>query len=173
MGAGFVLAALDAAKHREAVIEEYENRCGPLFVCGDIFVVCPRMAELHRASPTVLRSAHQQIKQHLAPASTSGLEDVLSQGSDVPSDGTSLLLMTAQFPGPGTRAERVATESVDCILLSRAPRLKYKYLLPSGAAWLSKLIVPSRERLPKHASSCVRRRDNCLRRMRIRRLVAG
>ena len=90
------------------------------------------MAEHRRASPTELRSALRRVKKHLAPANTSGLEDVLGQGSDVPSDGTSLLLMAAQFSGSGAPAEQVTTESVDRIRLSRAPHMIYKYILPNS-----------------------------------------
>ena len=72
------------------------------------------------------------MKKHLTPANTSGWEDVMGQGSFAPSDGTSLLLMTAQFSGPGAQAEKVAMESVDRIRFARAPHMKYKYLLPNG-----------------------------------------
>ena len=57
----------------------------------------------------------------------------VGQGGEAPSDGTSLLLTTAQFPGVGTQAERVAMESADRICLSRAAHMKYKYLLGNGA----------------------------------------
>ena len=63
----------------------------------DIFAVCPWMAELSRDSPAELRSALPWVKKHLAPASTSGPEDVLGQWGDVPSDGTSLLSMTVHL----------------------------------------------------------------------------
>ena len=42
--------------------------------------------------------------------------------------------MTAQFSGPGIRAEKVAMESVDWIRLSRAPRMKYRRLLSMAKA---------------------------------------
>ena len=71
--------------------------------------------------------------KHQAPANSSGLEAVLGQGSEVPSDGTSLLLMTAQFSGAGAQAEEVAMESAGRIRLSRAPNMKYKCLLSNGA----------------------------------------
>ena len=45
------------------------------------------------------------------------------------SDGTPLLLTSTLVRGSGTRAEQVASESVDRIRLSRAPYMKYKYLL--------------------------------------------
>ena len=61
------------AKPREAVIDEDENRCYPLFICVGVFVVCPRMAELRRASPTELRCALLRAKKHPAAANTSGL----------------------------------------------------------------------------------------------------
>ena len=91
------------------------------------------MVELRRASPADLRSALLRVKKHLAPANTSGLEHASGQGSEVPSDGTSLLSTTAQFSGAGAQAEKVAMESVDRIRLSRAPNMKYKYLLSRGA----------------------------------------
>ena len=90
------------------------------------------MVELCRASPSDVRSASPRVK-HLPPPNMSGLENASEQGGAAPSDGTSLLLMTAQFPGVGTQAERVAMESADRICLSRAAHMKYKYLLGNGA----------------------------------------
>ena len=96
------------------------------------------MAEVRRSAPAELRSASFRAKKHLAPANASGLEDVLGQGSDVPSDGTSLLLTNAQFSGPGTQADGVAMESAGRIRLSRAPHVKYKCLLPNGVQSMDK-----------------------------------
>ena len=119
--------ALGSARRRDAVFEEYNTRCDLLFVRKDIFVACPRMVGLPRASLVGSRS-----KKSLPPANTSGSEDVLGQGSGVPSDGTSLFLMSAQVCGPGARAEREALESVDPIRLSCGPHIQYKYFLGSG-----------------------------------------
>ena len=105
-----ICSAIDATKYREAAVDEYTNRCDPLSVCKDIFAACPRMVELPRAAPSELRSALLRVKKHLAPANASSLEDVLGQGCDVRSDGTSLLLMTAQLSGAGAQAEKVAME---------------------------------------------------------------
>ena len=58
----------------------------------------------------------------------------------MPSDSTSLLLLTAQIPGAGTQAGKVATESADRIRLSRAPDMKYKYLLPGGVRTMDKAL---------------------------------
>ena len=91
------------------------------------------MAELRRAPLGELRNTLLRVKKHLAPANTSGSEGVRGQGSEVPSDDTPALLSTAQFPGAGTPAERVAMDSVDRIKLIRAPRMRYKFLLPNGA----------------------------------------
>ena len=91
------------------------------------------MVGVRRAPPADLRSALLRVKKHLAPADASGFEDALSQGSEAPSDGTSLLLMTTQPSGAGTQAEKGAMESADRIRLSRAPHMGYKYLLPNGA----------------------------------------
>ena len=55
------------------------------------------------------------------------------RGGKVPSDGTSFLLTPAQMCGSGTREEQVAMESVHRIRLSRAPRVKYEYLLSNGS----------------------------------------
>ena len=49
--------ALDAAKHRESVVDEYKNRCDPSFTCRDFFAACPWMVERRRASPPEVRSA--------------------------------------------------------------------------------------------------------------------
>ena len=67
-------------------------------ICKDIFAARPRAAELRRATPSDLRSTLLRVKKHLAQANAPSLEDVLGQGSEVPSDGTSLLLMAAQLP---------------------------------------------------------------------------
>ena len=122
-----IRCALDAADRRVAAIEERKNRRGPMLLRKDIFAACPRMVELRRASLAELRSAPLRVKKHVAPADTSGLEDVLGQGGEVPSDGTSLFLMTAQFSGDWTPAGRLAIESVARTGLSRAPHVKYKY----------------------------------------------
>ena len=63
-----------------------------------------------------------------ARANTSGLSDILDQGGEVPSEGTSLLLMAALTGGTGSQAERVAMELLDRIRLSRAPHTKYGIL---------------------------------------------
>ena len=148
--------ALDSAKHREAAIKDCKSRCDPMLVRKDISLAHPREVELRRASPIELRSAPQRAKRHLAPANTSGLEDVLGQGGDGPSDGTSLVLMTAQFSGPGTRAGKVAMESVGRIRLGRAPHMKYRYLLPNGVQSLDKAHKYSRRAAKQTDSSLVR-----------------
>ena len=133
-----VSSALGATMYRDAVIDEYKTRRDPVSMCKDISAACPRMVELRRATPSEFRSALLRVKKHLAPANTSGLEDVLGQGSEVPPGGTSLLSMPAQFSGAGTQAEKVAMEPVDRIRLSRAPHMKYKYLLPNGVRAMDK-----------------------------------
>ena len=87
--------ALDSAKRRDAVVAEYENRCGPLLARKDLLVASSRMVDLRLASLVELRGAVLRLQKHLPPANTSRLEDALRQGSEVPSDGTSLLLMSA------------------------------------------------------------------------------
>ena len=74
----------------------------------------------------------------------------------MPSDGTSLLFMTAQFSGPGAQAEKVAMESVDRIRLSRAPHMKDKYLLSNGAQSVYKSLEYLRRVAKKTGSSLVR-----------------
>ena len=96
--------------------------------------------DLRRASSVELRSALLRVKKHLPPANTSGLEDVLGQGSEVPSDGTSPLLTSAHMRGFGTRAEQVATKSVDRFRLSRAPHMGYTYLLGYGAQYVGRAL---------------------------------
>ena len=86
---GDVCGTLGAAKHREAVVDDYKSRRDPMLVCKDISIVRPWMVELRRAPPTESRSVLQRAKKHLAPEKTSDSEDVLGQGSDIPSDGTS------------------------------------------------------------------------------------
>ena len=76
----------------------------------------------------------------MAPANTSGLEDVLGRGGDVPSDGACSFLITAQFSGAGEPAAPAAKESVDRFRLRRAPHMKYTYLLPNGAHPMSRAL---------------------------------
>ena len=98
------------------------------------------MAELRRATPAEIGAALLRAKKHLPPPNASGLEDVLGQAGGVPSESTSLLLMAAQFSGSGSRAEEVALESVDRPRLSRAPRMKFKYLLSGGVQSMDKAL---------------------------------
>ena len=98
----------------------------------------PWMVQLRHASPGEVRSALQRVKKHLPPSNASGLEDVLGQGGEVPSESTSLLLMTAQTSGSGSQAEKVALESVDRLRLSRAPHMKYKFLLSGNVTSMDK-----------------------------------
>ena len=149
-----VCCALDAAKHREVVVDTYENRCDPMIVRRDIFLVCPWMAELRRAPPTEMRSDLQRVRKHLAPANASGLEDVLGQDTDVPSDGTSFLLTFAHFSGSGTQAGKDAAEPVDRTRLSRALHMKCKYLLPNGVQPIDRPLEYSR-RVAKRTDSAL------------------
>ena len=128
-----ICGAMDSAKRCDAVIEEYKDWRDPLFTRKDIFALSPRMADFVRASLVELRSALLRVKKHLPPANTSGQEEVLGQGSEAPSDGTSLFLTSAQMCGSGTRAEQVASGSVARTCIGRAPHLRYEYLLGSGA----------------------------------------
>ena len=121
-----ICGALDSAKHRRAAAEEYKNRCDLLFVRKDIFVVRPWMVDLRCAPSVELRGALLHAKKHLPLANASGSGDVLGQGSDVPSGGTSLFSMPARMCGSGTRAGQVAMEDVDSIRLSRALHMQYK-----------------------------------------------
>ena len=98
------------------------------------------MVELRRASPSELRSALLRVQKRLPPSNTSGLEDVLGQGGEAPPDGTSLLLTSAQFPGAGAQAARVAMESVGRTRPSSASRMKYKFLLSNGAGSMGKAL---------------------------------
>ena len=124
--------ALDSVNHRDAVVEELQNRCDPLSARKNIFFVRPWMVDLRCAPFVELRSALLRAKEHLPPANTSGSEDVLGRGSEALSGGTSLFLTSAQICGSGTRAEQVAMEAVDPIRFRRAPHMKYKCLLGSG-----------------------------------------
>ena len=135
-----VCIALNSAQHRNMVLDEFKSRCDPTSICRDIFAVCPWMAHLRQAPPNEIRVALRRVKRHLPPSNSSGLEDVLGQGGEIPSESTSLLLMTAQFSGTGSQAEKVALESVDRLRLSRAPHMKYKYLLSGGVSSMDKAL---------------------------------
>ena len=76
-----------ATRFREAVIDEYGRRCDPSYVSKDIFNICPRMAEIRRASTSDLRSALLRVKKHLPPANTPGLEAVLGRAGVAQSEG--------------------------------------------------------------------------------------
>ena len=65
-----------------------------------------------------------------------------------------MLLTTAQFSGAGTQAEKVAMESADRIRLSRAPHVKFKYLLPNGGQ--------SMDKAPEYFRSVARQPDIAL-----------
>ena len=77
------------------------------------------MVDLRRAPSAELRSTIFRVKEYLPPVNRSGLEDALGSGSEVPSDGTSLLLTSPQMCGSGTRAELGGAESVDRLRVSR------------------------------------------------------
>ena len=96
--------SLDAASRQATFVDVYRARCDPTSVCKDILAASPWMAELNRASPGELRSAVLREQKHLAPANMSGLEEVLGQGGDIPSDGASFLFMTAPVSGAGAPA---------------------------------------------------------------------
>ena len=72
-----VCCAPDATKYREAAIDEYKNRRDPTAIYEDISAVGPWVADSRRATPAELRHALLRVKKHLAPANSSGLQDVL------------------------------------------------------------------------------------------------
>ena len=74
----------------------------------DISSARQRMMDIRRASPTETRSATLRVKRHLPSANSSGLEDALGPGGELPSGGTPSVLMADQLCGSGSRAERVA-----------------------------------------------------------------
>ena len=97
---------------KASVIHRPNVRLASSFAHG--WLTCTWMVEL--------RSAFLRAKKHLPQANMSGLEDGLGPGCEVPSDGASLFLTSAQMCGSGTRAEQVALESVSRLRLSRAAR---------------------------------------------------
>ena len=54
---GCVCLALDPAQRRNAVLDEFESRCDPTSIYRGMFVLCPWMAQLRRASSGEVRSA--------------------------------------------------------------------------------------------------------------------
>ena len=56
-----ICSALNATKFREAVTDEYKNRCDAVSICKDIFAACPRMAEFCRETPAEFRSALSRL----------------------------------------------------------------------------------------------------------------
>ena len=127
-----MLAALstrpDAAKWSWVLTKTVGGRCSSVKTCS---LFAPWTAELRRASAKELRCALKRVMEGLAPANASGLEYFLGQCSDIPSGGTSFLLLAAQFSGSGARAAKDTTESVDRIRLSRAPHVPNQYRVGS------------------------------------------
>ena len=151
-----VCIALDAAKRCATFVGAYKVRRDPTSVRRGIFAAFLWVAGLCRVSPGELRSAWLRARRRQAPPSMSGLGGGLGQRCGVPSDSTSLLLMTAQFSGAGAPSERVAMESVDRIRLSRAPYMKYKFLLPNGAQPMGRTLEYFR-RVAKQTDSALAR----------------
>ena len=149
-----VCLALHSVKHREAAVGEFKSRFDPAPIRRDTFAAYPWMAEVRRSTPAEIRSALLRVKKDLPPPNASGLEDVLGQAGEVPSEGTSLLLTTAQFSGSGSQAEKVALESVDRLRLSRAPHMKFKYLLSGGVQSMDKALEYFR-RVAKESSDAL------------------
>ena len=58
----------------------------------------------------------------------------------MPPDGTSLLWVAAQVPGAETQSEMVAMEPTGRVRLSRAPHIRYRYLLSGGVRPMDKAI---------------------------------
>ena len=92
----------------------------------------------------------------LAAAKTSGLDDVLGRGSEVSAGGTELYFTSAEMRGAGTRGEQEVMESGDRIRLSRAPRMKYKYLLSNRAQLMSRALEYFRRAAKETDSGLVR-----------------
>ena len=59
------------------------------------------------------------------PANVSGREDILSRGGEAPTDGASQLLKAAKTRAAGSRADKVAMESLGRIRLNRTPVMRY------------------------------------------------
>ena len=89
--------------------------------------------DIRGAAPGEIRSALLRVKLRPPPANSSGLEDALGRGGEVPAEGAVLLLIAAQTRGAGFRADQVAMESICRIRLNRAPHMKFKHLLGPGA----------------------------------------
>ena len=111
--------AVDSAQRRNAVLDEFESRCNPSSFSRDIVVECPWVVELRRASSGEVRSASLRVAD-TSPVELLRFGGCLGQRGEDPSEGASLPLMTAQFSGAGSTAEKVALESVNQLRLSRA-----------------------------------------------------
>ena len=104
-----ICIALETIRFREDVIDEYTHRCDPSYVCKDIFLACPWVVEIRRASTSDLRRALLRVTKHFPPANTSRLEDVSGRAGEVPTEGTSLLMMAPQTCVSGFRRPCKAT----------------------------------------------------------------
>ena len=124
--------ALEFARFREFPVRSYKNRCDPMATCEDICTACPRVVDIRRAASGDTGSASLRVLRHRPPANASGSEDVRGRGSEVPSEGTSLLLLAARACGTGPRAGQVAVEPIGRIRLNRAPYMKFRLLFGPG-----------------------------------------
>ena len=82
-----------------------QSRCRPGVVRADIFASSARMARICRVSPAELCQGILYAKNHRAPGSTSGTEDVISQGRKFLTEVTSLLLFESKGCGWGISCE--------------------------------------------------------------------
>ena len=85
-----------------------------------------------------------------------GLHGFLGHGMGVPSEGTSLLLMAAQFGGACFPAKSVAMESLARIRVSCAPHVEEKQLVAPGDASMDRASADFRKVNKKSNDALVR-----------------
>ena len=93
-----------------------------------MLIARPRLIGIRLASSSQVRQAILRMKKHLP------LVNILAQGGEVPSNGTSLPLMASQYGCAVSQLKRVALKSLGCIWPRRAPHMKHNYPLGPGGA---------------------------------------
>ena len=86
-------------RYRESAIARYETRRNPLSISKVTFASRPWSMEIRRPSFIDLRHVILRVKKCLPLSNDAGLEDMLRGGGEVPTEGTSVLVVATQNCG--------------------------------------------------------------------------
>ena len=81
---------LESFRQRESACEDYRAPRDPTSISKDLLPVCFQFFEIRRATSIHLRHSVLCVKKHLHAADVAGLRDILGQGGEDPTEGTSL-----------------------------------------------------------------------------------